>query len=123
MIRAIAELWLKYQANLARTGNFGMHRGDQRDQWVRVTAEDTVDGRCNVTITVDENDRITSVTVTGSGPIKPEKVIDLIKLGPVYNRQQIFADIQDVNDLYKDQGYSVHFGARSGPRIPTTLAL
>jgi beta-lactamase regulating signal transducer with metallopeptidase domain len=99
---------------LTKTGNFGMHHPDQADQWVRVQAEDIGDNKCKVTITVDENDKITGITVTGTGPVKPEEVKALISPTTVYNAEDLARDTRRITDLYNKQGYSIEFGKELG---------
>ena len=99
---------------LARSGYFGMHHPDQRQEWAKVQAEAIGDNKCKVTITVDENDKITGVLMTGSGPVKPEEVKSLINPSAVYNPQQIAQDAQSIINLYNRRGYSVTFGNAMG---------
>lgn len=114
--------------NLVKTGYFGQHSSDRED-WVKVHSEEynPPNGQCKVIIEVDENDTIRSVEITGSGPIKPEEIRKLIHISPdrgqVYNDQQFLRDIQDIQDLYSKQGYTIVFGQDAGPdpKDPTKL--
>jgi beta-lactamase regulating signal transducer with metallopeptidase domain len=110
---------------LTKSRNFGMHHPDQSDQWVRVQAEDIGDNKCKVTITVDENDKITGITITGSGPIKPEEVMALISPSAVYNVAYTARDTHSIIDLYNRQGYSIDFGKELGmdPSTPGVLVV
>jgi outer membrane protein insertion porin family len=110
---------------LTKTGNFGMHHPDQSDQWVRVQAADIGNNKCQVTITVDENEKITGITVTGSGPIKPEAIKALISQTAVYNIEDIARDAQKIIELYNIKGYSIEFGTDLGmdPNNPGALVI
>ncbi|HLV79656.1 MAG TPA: POTRA domain-containing protein, partial [Chthonomonadaceae bacterium] len=108
------------QTNLTRTGYFGEHSTDMTSA-VRVHSEEynPPNGQCKVIIEVDENDTIRSVNITGSGPIKPEEVQKLLHInlqsGTVYNEEQFARDFQDIQDLYRRQGYIVIPAQDAGP--------
>lgn len=100
--------------NLLQTGNFGMHRPDRREEWVKVQAVKSGPNLCDVTIAVDENDKVSSITITGSGPIKPDEVSTLIRPRAVYNPDDLHRDTQKVIDLYLSKGWSIEFGSELG---------
>jgi len=108
------------QTNLVRTGYFGEHSTDVASA-VRVHSEEynPPNGQCKVIIEVDENDTIRSVNITGSGPIKPEEIQKLLHVnlqtGTVYNEEQFARDFQDIQDLYRRQGYIVIPAQDAGP--------
>ncbi|HZO91565.1 MAG TPA: BamA/TamA family outer membrane protein [Chthonomonadaceae bacterium] len=94
--------------NLMKTGFFGQHTSDQDAVKVKAEEANPSTGLCRVLIDVDENDTIQKVTVSGSGPVKPEDILKLIhiKPGTVYNFVQFGADAVDIQNLYRSQGYS-----------------
>lgn len=95
--------------NLYKTGYFGQHSASE-DNAVRVRVEENnpSNGLCKVIIEVDENDTIRSVSISGSGPVKPEEIQKLIHIQPgtVYNAVQFGNDVIDIQNLYRSQGYS-----------------
>jgi outer membrane protein assembly factor BamA len=99
---------------LVATGNFGMY--SQTDA-VRAHVEENnpPDGKCRLIIEVDENEPITSVSITGSGPIKPEEIDKLITRGPVYSEKQFLQDAAHIAAMYDGQGYGIVFGPDNGP--------
>jgi outer membrane protein insertion porin family len=107
---------------LVATGNFGMY--SQTDA-VRAHFEENnpPNGRCKLIIEVDENEPITSVSITGSGPIKPEEIDKLITRGPVFNEAQFLRDTIRITELYNKQGYIISFGQDAGPdeKVPGQL--
>jgi uncharacterized protein YuzE len=113
------------QNRLARTGYFGIHYPDNKSEWVRIRGEDGPDNKCKVTITVDENDKVAAITITGSGPAKPEEIKALIAPDPVFNPAQFGRDQQNIQDFYNKMGLSVEFGAGVGmdPASPGLLVI
>ncbi len=113
------------EARLSKSGNFGMHHPDQPEQWVRVQSQEVGTDKCTVTITVDENDKIAGINLTGPGPLKIEEVKALITPGPggIYNIEQIAQDAQSIIELYNKRGYSIEFGRDLGmdPNNPGIL--
>jgi outer membrane protein assembly factor BamA len=101
-------------ARLNATGSFGMY--SQTDA-VRAHFEENSpsSGKCWLVIEVVENEPITSVSITGSGPIKPEEIDKLITRGPVYNEKQFLQDTVHITAMYNRQGYGIVFGPDSGP--------
>ncbi len=113
------------QQRLYQTGNYGQHSTDVAEA-VRVRSEqfNPPDGRCKVVIEVDENEPIKNVQVTGSGPIKPEEIRNLIQVSPdktnpnlvkIYNEAQFLRDTLAIQDLYNKKGYTITFGQDAGP--------
>ena len=98
---------------LVRSGYFGMRHPEHRDKWVSLQAEDVGD-KCNVTITVDENDRIEGITMTGMGPIAVEQVKALLTPAAVFNPAQFAVDTQRITELYNRHGYSITFDKGAG---------
>lgn len=96
---------------LLRTGNFGQHVADQ-NQAIKIQAEQGADNKCKVIITVDENDKIEKILISGSGPIPPEEVNKLIEpLRPnVYNEENIRNIANAIQDLYNKRGFLIEFG-------------
>lgn len=116
--------------NIAKSGYFGMHYPDQSDKWVRVQAEDAGNNLCKVTITVDENDPITSISISGAGPISTAEIAKLLPSIPgpgkpvhVYNVEELNRDVQNIIDLYVRRGYTIEFGDDFGmdPQNPGVL--
>jgi outer membrane protein assembly factor BamA len=102
------------QRRLARLGFFGMHHPNDPAGGVRVQSEDLSNNKCKVTITLDENDPVTEITITGSGPIKPEEIRALIHT-TVFNAEDIEQDLQRIRDLYYRRfSYPVDFGKNVG---------
>jgi outer membrane protein insertion porin family len=120
-----ADVLTDMRDKLTKTGNFGMHHPDQADQWVRVQAEELGNNKCKVTINVDENEKITGITVSGSGPIKPEEIKALISPSTVYNLEDIARDAQTIIELYNKRGFSIEFGTDLGmdPNNPGILVV
>ena len=85
---------------------FGGHSIHEEDA-VRVEAAEKEKGKCQVTITVDENDTLTGIQLTGTGPLKVEDVLPLIHLKPgsAYNGHQFLLDSLDIQSLYQKKGY------------------
>lgn len=103
---------------LWKTGLFGRHSASQ-DEAVKVRAEENnpSNGLCKVIIEVDENETIQQVSISGSGPIKPDVIQQKIhiKPGAVYNENQFLADTIDIQTLYRQQGFSAVVTGDSGP--------
>lgn len=108
---------------LAKSGNFGIHYPDRPEKWVSVMAEDRPNNKCKITITVDENDPITAIEISGTGPVKSEEVKALITKGAVFNASTFAQDRQSITNLYNRRGYSISFGEPIGmdPVNPGTL--
>src|SRR5437016_4793421 len=100
--------------HLAKTGFFGMHHPDQADQWVNVQAHDIGANKCKVTITVDENDKVTAISIIGSGPVRPEDVKAVLMMSPIFNSATFAGDLQNITNLYNKLGYSIEFGKPLG---------
>lgn len=111
--------------NLAKSGNFGMHHPDAVDQWVKLQAVDVGNDRCLVTITVDENDRLTGITISGSGPIKAGEISAQITRGVVFNFGSIANDSARILDLYNTRGYTARFSKSPymDPKSPGVLVV
>jgi outer membrane protein insertion porin family len=94
--------------NLNKTGYFGEHTTEENAVRVHVEENNPSNGLCNVIIEVDENDTVKSVSISGSGPIKPDDIKKLIhiKPGTVYSYSQFSNDGIDIENLYRQQGYS-----------------
>ena len=102
--------------NLLKTDNFGLRHPDKPELWVQVSSEQAAGSdKCKVTITVDENDKVTDSTITGSGPIKIEDIKAVIQIGSVFNQGDILKSAQAIRDLYNKKGYLVSFGNDLGP--------
>lgn len=113
--------------NLTRTGDFGQHSADP-EEWVRVRAEEAnpPNGTCKVFIEVDENDTVKGVQITGSGPIKPERIRTLLHFTEnrsVYNENQFLRDTTDIQEIYARDGYIAVPGQDAGmdPNQPGIL--
>lgn len=114
--------------NLAKTGYFGYHSSSP-DEYVRVRAEENnpSNGKCKVIIEVDENDTLTKVSVSGSGPIKPEDVLKVVSIKPrtdapvVYNANTFINDVTAIQNLYRNQGYIASLTGKSGPENGTLV--
>ncbi len=94
--------------NLIQSGNFGYP--DNRDNAVLVQSEEPnpPNGTCTVIIQVQENPTIKNVSITGSGPIKPDKILPLLQglePGKVFNEVQFNLDGNDIIRLYTHDGY------------------
>lgn len=103
------ELQQQMQQNLLNTGLFGVLDPDPMNG-VRVYSEEPnpPNGTCKVIIDVDENPLITNISITGTGPIKPEVVqaqLQGLKPGTVFNIQQFITDVNAIIDLYQKQHY------------------
>ncbi len=93
------------KTRLTATGYFGGHS---------VTIEESVkvesieaNGKRQVVITVDENDTITGINLTGAGPVKVEDVLALIhiKPGKAYNEKIFQLDAFDILEFYRKKGF------------------
>ncbi len=94
--------------NLVSTGNFGMRHIDNPDEAVKIAADvDRATNEAVVTIQVDENDIVKGFNITGSGPIKPNVLQDLLqtKVDRVLNLNILRADIERITDYYKTKGF------------------
>jgi outer membrane protein assembly factor BamA len=101
---------------LVQTGYFGMHHPDQPDAAVRIKAEELRNRKykVKVTVTVDENDKITAITTTGTGPITPEQVKERLSPTSVFNPKVFARDAEAIIDLYNKDGYQIVFGKELG---------
>lgn len=109
-----AETLNEMQINLYATQLFGFNSRNEEDA-VKVSSEE-LNGKCRVTIEVDENPTITSVELTGTGPIKSEEVSALLHLkkGAVYSLLQFNRDVAEISNLYSRRGYIAIFPQESG---------
>ena len=98
------------RTRLFATGYFGGHSVRDEDA-VRVESIET-NGRCQVTITVDENDTLRGIDINGAGPLKPEDVQALIhiKPGSAYNEKQFQLDSFDILEQYRKKGFLAVLG-------------
>lgn len=73
---------------------------------VTVHTED-VAGGIKLTYEVTENPKITEIKVVGSGPVPPEKIVELMKtqVGQVLNTTTVNQDIGAIQAYYADLGY------------------
>ncbi len=98
--------------NLTETGNFGIqHNPDDKEAWVKVYSEER-NGECTVVIDVDENDQIKLIQITGSGPIKTDEILKIIraKKDTLYNPIYLRKDDLEIERLYNSQGYIAVIG-------------
>src|SRR5579875_681516 len=107
------QLQAQMEQNLLDTGYFGVLDPDPRNG-VNVYAEEPTppNGTCKVIISVDENPMITNISITGTGPIKPEVVeaqLQGLKPGNVFNSKQFLNDANAIIDLYQKQHYIASF--------------
>jgi predicted aspartyl protease len=109
-----AEVLDAMRDKLTKSGYFGMHHPDVKSAWADVKSEEIGGGKCKVTITVDENDKVTKVVITGSGPVRPQEVEALITSGSVYNVNTVETDAKKIIALYNDLGYEILFGDELG---------
>ena len=100
------------RTKLIDSGMFGMHNLEDRDEWVRVRLdkESSPEGHCELIISVDENEPITGVSITGSGPIPIEKVKEKLHTGGIYNAAQFERDRRAIQELYTNRGYVMTYG-------------
>jgi outer membrane protein insertion porin family len=96
------------QENILKTGYFGLLHSNTADEAVNIRTEENnpPDGKCKVIIAVDENPKIVSTQIEGSGPIKPEEIQKLITQTPVYNPGQFARDAITIQEAYEKQGYA-----------------
>jgi outer membrane protein insertion porin family len=101
-------------AKLYGTGYFGANLADPEVDAVKVHSEapDPPNGTCKVVIEVEENATIQNITLTGTGPIKPEEVLPLLHFtkGAVYSPVKFNRDVLDIQNLYDKRGYVVTIG-------------
>ncbi len=99
---------------LVKSGYFGMHNSDKPEEWVKVKAEEIGGNKLMVTITVDENEQVTTITITGSGPVKTEEVKALMTRTTVFSSTKFEHNRQSITDFYNKYGYSISFGKSAG---------
>ena len=105
------------KTNIFQTQNFGFNEGGSPDS-VKVSAERrNPDGAIKIVIEVDENPRIDKdkIIVTGSGPIPGDEIKKMIHLTTVYNQPQFLRDALDIEERYKQAGYTAGLSGDSGP--------
>jgi len=112
--RCISAVLSEIRDKLAMSGNFGMHYPDHQEKWVQVQAEDIGNHDCLVTISVDENDTISNVTITDSGPIKSQEIRPLITSAGIFNATTLERDKRTIVGHYNVHGYSASFGKSLG---------
>jgi len=101
------------RTKLFATGYFGAtSRTAHEEDAVRVTSLEKEKGKCQVTIELDENTTIMGVQINGTGPIKPDEVLQKLHLKPgtAFNYNQFVLDMLDVNYLYQKKGYYAQGG-------------
>ena len=101
-----ADVLSDMRTRLFASGYFGAHSLHEED-YVRVVAQEKEKGKCQVIITVDENDTLTGINLTGTGPLKLDEVLPAIHLKPgsAYNDKQFLLDALDIQSLYQKKGY------------------
>lgn len=94
------------QSRLLQTGNFGSHHPDNPAQGVVITAN-VVGNEAEVTITVDENDMVQGINLTGTGPIPAATIKSLMKTqeGQVLNINTLRSDVETIQQYYEKKGY------------------
>lgn len=94
------------QQRLLQTGNFGSHHPDNPAQGVVITAN-VVGNEADVTITVDENDMVQGINLTGTGPIPAATIKALMKTqeGQVLNINTLRSDVEAIQQAYEKKGY------------------
>ncbi len=104
-----SDLQYKMVQNLTRTGLF---RAGYTNSTIPVQVQseepNPPNGTCTVVITVEENPTVKNITITGSGPIKPDvimKYLANIKPGTVFNAANFAQDDQNIQALYNQEGY------------------
>jgi outer membrane protein insertion porin family len=92
--------------NLIHTGNFGSHHPDNPDDAVKVQA-DVTGSNADVNITVDENDMVQGINLTGTGPIPATTIKALLKTkeGEVLNINTLRSDVNAIQQAYDAKGY------------------
>lgn len=112
--RFTPELQARMVANLYSSGQFGENLPNPQADAVKVYSEEPnpPNGTCKVVIEVDENPTIKNITLTGTGPIKPEQILPLIHYvpGSVFSTTQFRRDLNDIFDLYSRKGYIADIG-------------
>lgn len=104
------------RSKLIETGMFGLHNPDDQDEWVRLRI-DTVGypaGHCELLVIVDENDKVTGVNITGSGPIPINELLPKLPTGAIYNTNQMLRDRRAIQDMYASKGYLMTYGGDFG---------
>ncbi len=97
------------KGRLLSTQNFGMHQPDNPEDGVRITAAtDPKDGSTVITITVDENDLVTGVNLSGTGPVPAADIRALLqtKEGRVLNLGTLKQDADRIKEYYTSKGYT-----------------
>lgn len=92
---------------LLQTGNFGMHKTNPNDGVTIKSEFMEKEKSAKVVVDVDENDKILGITISGSGPIKPDVVQSKMatKVGDVLNLPLLQRDVETIQKLYDEKGY------------------
>ncbi len=107
--------------NLLASGYFGTTLADSNNNPVIVEAEEPSppNGTCKVLIEVHEYPVVKNITLTGSGPIKPQFVLKFFQNmlpsaqmpNPIFNASTFITDYTAAQDYYTKQGYTMQVGA------------
>ncbi len=103
-----SDLQFKMVQNLTRTGLFRAGYANSVPVQVQSEEPNPPNGTCTVVITVEENPTVKNITITGSGPIKPDvimKYLANIKPGTVFNAANFAQDDLNIQALYNQEGY------------------
>jgi outer membrane protein insertion porin family len=101
--------------NLLLTGNYGARRPENPEDAVRITAE--VQGEeARVTIEVDENDLVSGITISGTGPLPVSEIRELLRTreGVILNMSVLQGDIDRIQKHYSSKGYQAFVSSDIG---------
>ncbi len=92
---------------LLQTGNFGIHKSNPNDGVIVKAEINEKEKTAKVVMDVDENDKITGITITGSGPILPDTIISKMstKQGNVLNLPMLQRDVEMIQKMYDEKGF------------------
>ncbi len=116
-------------SNLTSTNLFGSFSNQSPPVSVIDEEPTPANGTCTVVIQVEENPVVTNITLTGTGPIKPQIVMGYLKnLTGVFNYGTFVSDTNAITALYTSEGYQmqvspdVSMGANGVLDLPLIVA-
>jgi outer membrane protein assembly factor BamA len=95
--------------NMLQTGAFGMRRAGNPEDAVKFTVIkiNKAANEARLIISVEENEVIKGIDITGYGPVSPKEIYKLIQSKPntVLNNNTLRADVERIQKYYDSKGY------------------